>query len=334
MKIAKRYNIGLIISAFIAIGAGALIFMVFAPRLRPRQMSKTEQFDIARGASGIAVFRKLKNRGIVGNWMLFRGTHLLGRLLYGPFKPGVYEFRFPVSYWRLIYKFCRAEVMTLTIPEGYTQREIAELLMVKLKTPDSPYLLALKENHPNYEGRLFPATYRITERDPKSIIQAMRRTFEKKTAGLNLSRDDLILASIIQKESYSVPEYQRLSGVFYNRLQSGMMLEADPTLQYVVGKIRLTREVLKSESPYNSYRYTGLPPTPISNPGRPAIQAALNPEKHGYYYFCSRRDGTHYFSKTKEEHFAAVGHFLAGRKNNFHPCPESALSPKNVAACQ
>ncbi|MBN1326165.1 endolytic transglycosylase MltG [Candidatus Falkowbacteria bacterium] len=175
----------------------------------------------------------------------------------------------------------------------------------------------LLENRPeNYslEGFLFPDTYRIYKNSkPQEIIQKMLSNFERKVnkeilADIKAQKKDLydilILASIIEKEAKTYDDKRRVAGVYYNRMNIGMALQADPTVNYVTGNItdRPSYDEIKTDSLFNTYKYPGLPPTPICNPGLDSIRAAVYPERNGYYYFLNTPDGQLIFSKTLEEH--------------------------------
>ena len=195
----------------------------------------------------------------------------------------------------------------------------------------------------NLEGYLFPETYTLVrgEVDEESLIKAMVRRFDlvwnelqqgeeaeensepavKKgriSGPASMNRHQLVtLASIVEKETGFSGERATIAGVFYNRLRVGMRLQSDPTTIYGLQNFNgnLTRADLKKETPYNTYTIAGLPPGPISNPGRAALTAVLQPEKVPYYYFVSQNDGSHYFSKNLQEHNRAVYKFQKVRKN-------------------
>lgn len=219
----------------------------------------------------------------------------------------------------------------ITIPEGTTSFEIVQLLNKNEKLVGEP-IYKIPD-----EGSLLPETYNFTKGETRQdIIVRMQAAQNKLLDALWSTRADnlpiktkgeaLVLASIIEKETGIGGERRKVSGVFVNRLRKGMLLQTDPTVIYALtmGKHkndgkgplgrRLLRKDLKIDSPYNTYRYKGLPPTPIANPGALAIEAALNPEEHGYYYFVADGTGGHAFGRTLEEHNRNVAAWRKIRK--------------------
>ena len=183
---------------------------------------------------------------------------------------------------------------------------------------DKEFIKSLGLDVPTLEGYLFSKTYRIYEHSsPEEALTTFYKAFQKffddslkqqaQKIGFSIHQV-LTLASIIKGETDNVEEMPRISGVYHNRLRIGMPLQADPTIQYLLpgGWRRLTYQDLKINSPYNTYKYRGLPPTPINNPGKDAILAALYPEKNNYLYFVSNGNGSHRFSKTYTEHLRNV----------------------------
>ena len=314
----RPMRLKIIIPSILLICIMPLAWMLFVPDGSPGK----HLFHVTPGKGGLALFAEIEKRGIGNGWLSFRIALGINGLLHGPVKPGYYEIETPVSAFSLASDLCRGNLATLTVPEGLTRREISLLVAKRLGLEGDPFLARLSSGDPDYEGMLFPATYPLNSKDPKVLIEKLLKTFRDRTSKLKPTRDEIILASIIQLEGARVSEFPRISGVFHNRLKLNMPLESDPVLQYVVGKRRLTREILESRSPYNSYRYRGLPPGPICNPGMAALLAARNPERHDFLYFVSRRDGTHYFSRTEKEHFRAVGFYQLGYKNGFVPSPQ------------
>ena len=183
---------------------------------------------------------------------------------------------------------------------------------------DPEFIKSLKLDVPNLEGYLYPETYLFTPGiDEAQLLRMLVEQFHnqldpallKKAKQLNLNRHQLVtLASIIEKETGLVKEMPLISSVFHNRLRRGIPLQTDPTVIYGIKNFdgNLTRNHLKTPTPYNTYMIKGLPPGPIANPGKAALNAAAEPAKSEYLYFVARGDGSHYFSKTLKEHNGAV----------------------------
>ena len=216
----------------------------------------------------------------------------------------------------------------VTVPEGLTLRQTASLFSQAGYGEADSFIEAAANrklldkfgiNGSNAEGYLMPETYRFPKSASASeIVAKMISTFFEKVEvikrenepGQSLGFNETItLASIIEKETGNKDEYYLISAVFHNRLKKGMLLQADPTVIYGLpdfdGNIR--KKDLKYDSPYNTYRYRGLPPGPISNPGLAAIEAAYNPATSDYLYFvATKSEGKHYFSNNLPEHNRAV----------------------------
>ena len=189
----------------------------------------------------------------------------------------------------------------VTIPEGWRVTQIDERLtqegvilageLIKIASAD--------------EGYLFPDTYRFLPKSrAEEIRQEMLDNFKEKTAGLGITRETIILASIVEREAKFDEDRSKIAGVYFNRLGKGMKLEADPTVQYAKGSWdSITQADYRNvQSPYNTYLNHGLPPGPIANPGMKSIEAVLKPEKNGWFYFFHKSDGHAVYSATVEEH--------------------------------
>lgn len=233
----------------------------------------------------------------------------------------------------------KPESVKITIPEGYTYKQIADLLYKKRlvdrdkfdKTVNSEkfnykFLENLPKRENRLEGYLFPDTYEFDMKvGEKEIIRQMLENFNRKfkpdyykrAKELNMTTDQIIiLASIIEREAKLKDERKIISGVFYNRLNSKdktlRKLQSCATIQYIffnrdgIIKEKISEQDTKVQDPYNTYEIEGLPPGPICSPGVASIEAALYPEKTGYYYFVAKGDGSHQFSKSFKEHEAAV----------------------------
>ena len=216
----------------------------------------------------------------------------------------------------------------ITIPEGYRISEIAELLTKTIsinkeifikESRNKDLLNKLNITSKSLEGYLFPETYHFSKHTAeKKIIQTMLSTFQQQMKTKNIQdqiqssdmslHEIITLASLIEKETGMNGERKHISSVFHNRLKRKMRLQTDPTVIYAIenfdGNIR--KKDLDIDSPYNTYRYKGLPPGPIASPGIKSIVAALNPIKTNHLYFVSKKDGSHQFSSSLKEHNRAV----------------------------
>jgi UPF0755 protein len=224
----------------------------------------------------------------------------------------------------------RGEVVSrsVTLIEGLTLEEIAEQLArarfgrreVFLDLMRSPRLIAsLDPNAPDLEGYLFPETYSFASgTGEREIVEALVRTFrerwEREVQSLLAGgppgrsvRQVVTLASIVEKEARIASERPLIAAVYSNRLERGIGLAADPTVIYALKRLdrwsgNLRRKDLRLDSPYNTYRWAGLPPGPICSPGLASLKAAADPEDAPYLYFVGRNDGTHVFAETLQEH--------------------------------
>ena len=251
-------------------------------------------------------------------------------------KAGEYLLNPEVTQRQLLEQFVRGKVVqhSLTLIEGWSFRQLMDevvsngTLVQTLSNIDSKTVMAalsVPEIHP--EGRFFPDTYHfpIGMTDIESLHRAyvrmarvLEEEWQQREAGLPYKTSDeaLSMASIIEKETAVAEERAAIAGVFVRRLQKGMKLQTDPTVIYATGDDyhgNIRRQDLKIDSPYNTYFYAGLPPTPISLPGVEAIHAALHPEDGETLYFVAKGDGSHYFSKTLKEHNRAVARYQLGQ---------------------
>ncbi|MEK7502885.1 MAG: endolytic transglycosylase MltG [Patescibacteria group bacterium] len=199
--------------------------------------------------------------------------------------------------------------ITITIPEGYTASQMAELF--------EQNSLFSKEEFLNFAGReegyLFPDTYKFFKKTtPQKVAEKMKNNFDIKVAEFlpEISRqkksldDIVIMASIIEKEVHNPEDRKIVSGILWKRIDKGIGLQVDASLTYILGKAsaELTQDDLKMDSPYNTYKYKGLPKGPISNPGKEAIEAAVFPQTSPYLFYLSDKDGITRYAKNFEEH--------------------------------
>lgn len=232
-------------------------------------------------------------------------------------KFGEYNLSPSMNMLQILDKLVKGEVIVykITIPEGYTCTQIAELLDKKEVAEKEAFLKLVKDSEKTSEGYLFPDTYEVPKKyGAEKIVKAMLSKFNQiaieneftdRAEEIGFSLDEIIiLASIIEKEAKFSDEKNKVSSVFHNRLEKGMKLQSCATIQYILEKPkeRLDENDLKIDSPYNTYLYIGLPPGPICNPGLDSIIAALEPEEEDYLYFVLGENGKHIFSKTYQEH--------------------------------
>ncbi|HZI29857.1 MAG TPA: endolytic transglycosylase MltG, partial [Gemmatimonadaceae bacterium] len=218
-------------------------------------------------------------------------------------------------------------VLTLTIPEGWDVKTIVPAISRVMKVPEAELETAVRDTAllrrlnvptPTLEGYLFPETYLLPESsDALPIVRRLVAEFERRwkpewnaqLEKLGMTRHQVMtLASIVEKEARVATERPTISAVYHNRLKIGMMLQADPTVLYALGRHenRVLYRHLEVKSPYNTYRNVGLPPGPIASPGLASIEAALFPADVPYLYFVAHPDGHHEFRTTVREHNEAV----------------------------
>jgi len=232
-------------------------------------------------------------------------------------KYGEYNLSPSMNMLQILDKLVKGKVITykITIPEGYTFAQIAELLDKKEITEQEAFLKLVKDSEKTSEGYLFPDTYEVPKKyGAEKMVKAMLSNFNQiaienkftdRAEEIGFSLDEIIiLASIIEKEAKFSDEKNKVSSVFHNRLKIGMKLQSCATIQYILGEPKeiLDENDLKIDSPYNTYLYKGLPPAPICNPGLDSIIAALEPNEEDYLYFVLGENGRHIFSKTYQEH--------------------------------
>ena len=343
MKHLSRLKVSLVfLSTFALLFISYLGWSLFVP---PRGDSSVKVVHIKRGMHLRQIAGLLQERGVIRNRHFFiLIATFLGKKT--SMKAGEYEFNDFELPLEVLDSLVKGQVKhhLITIPEGYTLAQIAQLLddqeITKkedfLQKASSPVFITSLDLFPvskgqgaTLEGFLFPETYHLyKEMDPEEVIRMMIHQFKKvfgpemadTASRLGMSeREVVILASVIEKETPLPVEKPLVSAVFHNRLSRKMPLQSDPTVIYGIANYNgnLTKEDLQRPTPYNTYLRSGLPPTPICNPGRDSIVAALTPASVPYLYFVSKNDGAHYFSSDIEDHNHAVWKYQKhGRKNN------------------
>ena len=283
-------------------------------------------FSVPSGATFDQVLDTLVARELIGFHPVFKAVARL-RGNDRSVRSGGYRVRSDIGWLPLLDHLVEGRVTTvpMTIPEGYTLIQIAPRLAEVVSLPVEEVRDRLKDPNaalewgvpgPTLEGYLFPDTYRFATGVPMEVvIQTMieryqsfwtvERRAQANVLGLS-EREVTTLASIIQGEARQTEEMPTISGVFHNRLDIGYPLQADPTVQYALGRRRerLLFSDIESvaEHPYNTYTYPGLPPGPIGAPGEAALDAALEPAAVEYLYFVARPDGSHIFTPSLAAH--------------------------------
>jgi UPF0755 protein len=310
---------------------------------------QTVEVTIPTGASGDTILSTLMKAGVITNAKDYYAA--ASKLdADSKMKPGTYEFTGGMTAEQVVQQLIdgpNTDKGKVTIPEGLTVEKTAAIVEQALGIKASDFIAEAKASNfvdefpflsqvsdDSLEGFLAGKTYDFAGQtvDAHTVIEAMLKQFQTETAsidmdagiakvnatyGLNLDEYDIIkLASIIEREAVTADDKPLVSSVFYNRLAIGMALQSDATMGYVTGG-EVTADDLKTESPYNTYLNTGLPPTPICSPSVSCIEAALNPASTDYYYFFIVENGSyskHAFSETYEQHQAVIAESLAEQK--------------------
>ncbi|MBF0113277.1 MAG: endolytic transglycosylase MltG [Desulfamplus sp.] len=340
-KIIKNMLILLIVAILLSlsIAFSSIAYLERFAKVAPKAQStaatqKEHLITIASGDGLRNIAKKLEELEVISNQYLFialakyRGSNK-------KIKAGEYAFSSLDTPEKILDMLVKGKVKLhkITIPEGLNFREIAQLVQkagfgrsedfIKL-VKDQNFIASLKIigstkfEAESLEGYLFPETYLFPAGvDQKKIISTMVNGFSKvfspdwieECRKIGFSVHQIVtLASIIEKETANSDERGLISSVFHNRLKLGMRLESDPTVIYEIPNFNgnITKNHLKTPTPYNTYAIFGLPPGPIANPGRFSLQAAIYPQKSDFIFFVSKNDTTHHFSTNLQEHNRAV----------------------------
>jgi UPF0755 protein len=325
----------------VAIGLGILLLLLLVPvgqmawswwkLQRPYKGYEGPEklVTVEPGTAASQVLQTLEKEGVLADAKLAR-TYLIYFLRDPKIQAGEYRFQGPLTTAQVLRMLVRGDIVTrsVTIIEGLTVEEIADQLArarfgrreVFLDLMRSPRLIAdFDPDAPDLEGYLFPETYTFAsgtgEREiVETLVRTFRQRFEREVRprmatgpSRRTVRQVVTLASIVEKEARIPSERPLIAAVYRNRLDRGIGLAADPTIIYALKRLgrwngNLRREDLRMESPYNTYRYAGLPPGPICSPGLASLAAAAAPANVPYLYFVGRNDGTHVFAQTLQEH--------------------------------
>lgn len=300
----------ILFTLIIAVGGGSAVIVYQLQNKGP--LETTKDVVIIKGSHAAGIAQKLEKEGVIKSALLFRVQYFLEQR--PDLKAGEYLFTPHMTLAEIIGKMAHGDSVKrkITIVEGRTSAEIVQQLNTE------PALSGTVTPLPP-EGSLYPDTYQVVLGDDRNqkikdmqkamqdslnVIWAMREADNPLTSPQQL----LTLASIIEKETGVAAERPRIAGVFYNRLRKNMMLQSDPTVTYGITQGRtplgraLTTEDLHKPTPYNTYTNLGLPPGPITSPGKAALMAAIKPEKNDFIYFVADGSGGHAFAATLAEH--------------------------------
>lgn len=300
---------------------GGVAWLVQAPVTPPANTSLL----LRPGYSTRRIAAELKKAGVIRSavaFRLWRGLHPKRSL-----KAGEYRFENAASFPQVYDRIARGDIYfhVVTIPEGYTMFDVAKAMedaglgsaadFLHVAQTQTQLISDLAPQATSLEGYLFPNTYEFTRtQSMPEMVAMMVHQFRQVaqqiglTSGLNSDVPKVvIMASIVEKETASPEERPRVAGVYYNRLAQKMALDADPSVIYAElldGTYRgsLHHADMAVNSPYNTYRFPGLPPGPIGNPGRSSLEAALHPDPTDFLYFVSDGNGRHRFARSLEEH--------------------------------
>jgi UPF0755 protein len=318
-----------IVLFLILLGAGGAAWWFYSGVERPfKGYDAAELFvEVPQGAGSVAIAKRLADAGVVHDVTSFRLALWLtheGRRL----QAGEYRFDRPMTARQVADKIARGDVYfrPITFPEGLTIKQMAAAYEAKGFGPAAEFVAAARNAAlvsaidpaaKDLEGYLFPDTYKLprTSTAPQLVARMVQdfmkaltpQIIEAAEARHLTVRQFVTLASIVEKETGNKEERPLVAAVYSNRLRNGMGLQCDPTVIYALDRAglytgNLTRENLQFDSPYNTYRYAGLPPGPIASPGRASLDATAHPADVSYLYFVSKNDGSHAFATTLEEH--------------------------------
>ena len=319
---------------FGAVGVAGYIGYMFLA-VPPETLGTERIVLIPSGSSGRKIAEMLEAESVIRNkhlFMLLSRFYRSGKTM----KAGEYQFTtamLPTNVLKML-QDGKVYARSITIPEGYTARQIADALAER--SFDNAAFLAFVFNKQNaarfniladsLEGYLFPSTYQITrETTAETLAQMMVEEFWKvmtpdlrqEIAQKGMTIHEVVtLASIVEEEAQVPEERELIAAVYRNRLRIGMKLDSDPTVIYGIPNFNgnLTRTDLQTDTPYNTYLRKGLPPGPIASPGKASILAAIRPANVKYLYFVAKNDGSHQFSTNYDDHKRAVRQFQRNRK--------------------
>jgi UPF0755 protein len=324
----RRRILVLVAALLLAVATAGAWFATTPPAGGPGE-GEIVEIVVPPGAGALAIGRQLRDERLVRSPRLF-ALAARWKGVDSSLKAGRYRVSGGMSWGEILDVIAAGAVVTfpLTVPEGFTLRELAprvaeatgvEVDSVLRLATDSAFVSAAGVPGPSLEGYLFPETYRFAEGlSPADLMLEMVDRYHEywtparraRLDSLSMGERELVtLASIVEEEARVADERPIIAGVYSNRLEIGMLLQADPTVQYALGepKARLLFADIDrvADNPYNTYTHAGLPPGPIASPGEASLDAALYPADVPYLFFVARPDGSHAFTRTNREHINA-----------------------------
>ncbi|MFM2381692.1 MAG: hypothetical protein RLZZ76_459 [Candidatus Parcubacteria bacterium] len=307
---------------YLLIGTIVIVAIIFTLLVYLLQSTKTQlpvQLTIEKGDSVQRIAAKAKDADLVRSETVL---YILLTQYYDPTQifAGTYVFSEEVTSLEVARKLSQGEIesqtVVLTIPEGTTRKEIAKIAARTLENFSETEFLEVSKGT---EGLLFPETYYVPPAfTPEQLWKLLTQTHTEKMNTLDFSQSSLtkdevlVLASIVEREANDAESMRMVSGILQNRIAIGMALQADASMEYVLDKPlkELTPEDLKIDTPYNTYLNTGLPPTPIGNPGLASIEAVLKPQESDFLFYITGNDGNFYYARTYSEHLQNINRYL------------------------
>lgn len=271
--------------------------------------SGTKDFLITKGSSVAKIGSDLEKAGLIRNAIVFKFYVQLTNKQ-NKIQAGEFSLSPSLSLTEIVTELQKGpKEIWVTIPEGFRREEVAKRFKESLSR-DSEFEKEFLNLTLGKEGYLFPDTYLFPKSaSAQAIVNKMTSTFNLKVS--DVTEEELIMASLLERETITDGEKPVVAGVLYKRLRSGWPLQVDATLQYAKGNwepvYNLDKEI---NSPYNTYKFTGLPPTPIASPGKSSIEAAQNPEESDYWYYIHDPKGQIHFARTLDEHNSNISKYL------------------------
>ncbi len=319
----QRVITSVVILAALAISALAAYLLLFAPA---NFRSDQYLYTVAQGQTMSGIINSLKESGIIRSEL---GAKVAFRLSGAKIiKAGTYNISPRMDAWQIASVIAKGETSStrITIPEGYTNQQIADTLqtrgitnsrdfveVTKTFSTSQSYLEGKKPADQSWEGYLFPDTYNFDKGAPSvdlvgRLLQNFERRIEPHKDAISTNQYNLhqiiTIASLVEKEARTTSDKKMVAGVILNRLKNNMRLDIDATVRFLTNnwKDPITQADLNIDSPYNTRKHGGLPPGPICNPGLISIEAVLSPTTSDYLYYLTDNDGVTHFAKTLDEH--------------------------------